>query len=67
LRVIHWDYISSQVACHNTEQARQQAEQAQLDAIPRLLDLGLSVAQIAKALNLSVETVRQFVAGNERS
>lgn len=38
-----------------TELARQQAEQALLDAIPRLRALGLSEVQIATALNLSVE------------
>ncbi|MBW4572236.1 MAG: hypothetical protein KME31_30865 [Tolypothrix carrinoi HA7290-LM1] len=44
-----------------TEQARQQAEQARRDAIPRLLELGLSVEQIAAALSLSVEEVRHLV------
>jgi len=42
-----------------TEQARQEAEQARREAIPRLRDLGLTVEQIAAALNLSVEEVRQ--------
>ncbi len=42
-----------------TEQARQQAEQARRDAIPRLRSMGLSVEQIAAALDLSVEEVRQ--------
>ncbi|MBR8835859.1 MAG: Uma2 family endonuclease [Stigonema ocellatum SAG 48.90 = DSM 106950] len=44
-----------------TEQARLQAEQARRDAIPRLLELGLSVEQVAGALGLSVEEVRKFV------
>ncbi|WP_341526393.1 Uma2 family endonuclease [Nostoc sp. UHCC 0302] len=44
-----------------TEQARQQAEQARQDAIPRLLELGLSVEQVASALSLPVEAVRRFV------
>jgi Uma2 family endonuclease len=44
-----------------TEQARQQVEQARQDAIPRLLELGLSVEQVASALNLPVEVVRSFV------
>ncbi|MEH2289202.1 hypothetical protein [Nostoc sp.] len=39
------------------EQARQQAEQARQDAIPRLLELGLSIEQIASTLSLSVEEV----------
>jgi len=50
------------------EQARQQAElaraaeaQARRDAIPRLLELGLSVEQVAAALGFSVEEVRRFV------
>jgi len=44
------------------EQERQRAEsaeQAQRDAIPRLLAMGLSVEQVAEALSLSVEEVRQ--------
>lgn len=44
-----------------TEQARQQAEQARRNAIPKLLGLGLSLEQVAEALSLSVEDVRQFV------
>lgn len=44
-----------------TEQARQQAEQVRRNAIPRLLGMGLSVEQVALALSLSVEEVRQFV------
>ncbi|NER30804.1 MAG: hypothetical protein F6J89_25095 [Symploca sp. SIO1C4] len=43
-----------------TEQARQQQAQARRDAIPRLLDLGLSAQQIAEALDLSLEEVRRF-------
>lgn len=41
-------------------QRAQRAEQARWDAIPRLLGLGLNVEQIAEALSLSVEEVRQF-------
>ena len=44
------------------EQERQRAEnveQAQRDAIPRLLAMGLTVEQVAEALSLSVEAVRQ--------
>ena len=43
------------------EQERQRAEQerqARLNAIPRLIELGLSVEQIAEALGLSVEQVQ---------
>jgi Uma2 family endonuclease len=42
-----------------TEQARQQAEQAQFNAIPRLLELGLSIEQVATALSLPVEEVQR--------
>ncbi|HEY9708505.1 MAG TPA: Uma2 family endonuclease [Oculatellaceae cyanobacterium] len=41
------------------QQRAQSAEQAQRDAIPRLLAMGLSVEQVAEALSLSVEEVRQ--------
>jgi predicted transposase/invertase (TIGR01784 family) len=40
-----------------TQEARQEGKQ---EAIPNLLKLGLSVEQIAGALNLSVEQVRQI-------
>lgn len=46
------------------EQERERAElaeKAQLDAIPRLIGLGLSVEQIASALFLSVEQVREAI------
>lgn len=48
-------------ARQQAEQARQQAEQARRDAIPRLLDLGLSVEQIANALSLSVDEVTRLM------
>jgi predicted transposase/invertase (TIGR01784 family) len=35
----------------------EQAEQARRDAIPRLLEMGLTVEQVAEALGLSVEEV----------
>ena len=43
------------------ESARQQAEQARRDAIPRLRSMGLSLEQIAAALDLSIEEVRQIL------
>lgn len=43
-----------------TEQARQEAEQARYNAIARLLEMGLSVEQIATALSLSIDQVQQF-------
>ncbi len=43
------------------ERARaQKAEQSQREAIPRLLALGLSAEQVAEALSITVEVVRQF-------
>jgi predicted transposase YdaD len=47
----------------NAEQERQRAElaeQARRDAIPRLLQMNLSIEQIAQALALSVEEVRNL-------
>jgi Uma2 family endonuclease len=46
-----------------SEQARAKAEQARAKAIPRLLGLGLSVEQIAEALELNIETVKQANQG----
>lgn len=41
----------------DAEQARTEAEQARIEAIPRLLAMGLSVEQVAIALNLTVAQV----------
>ncbi len=49
------------------EQEQERAEtleKAQQDAIPRLLGLGLSVEQVASALSLSVEQVREAINRN---
>ncbi len=43
------------------EQARQQAEQAQVDAIPRLFLLGLTIEQISESLNLPIDQVQQRI------
>ncbi len=49
------------------EEGRQEGrQQAKLEAVPRLLALGLSVEQIAQALELTVEQVQQ-VASNQSS
>ncbi|NET62244.1 MAG: hypothetical protein F6K47_40900, partial [Symploca sp. SIO2E6] len=48
----------AQRAEQETQRAQQEAK-ARRDAIPRLLELGLSVEQVAQALNLSVEEVNQ--------
>lgn len=42
------------------EQERQQADETRRNAIPRLLGLGLSVEQVAEALGLSVDEVREI-------
>jgi Uma2 family endonuclease len=42
-------------------QRAEQAEQARRDAVPQLLQMGLSVEQVAQALSLSVEEV-QYIA-----
>jgi predicted transposase YdaD len=43
------------------EQERQQAKQTQRDAIAQLSSLGLSAEQIAGALGLSVQDVKQVI------
>lgn len=50
-----------------TQEAREQGIQAgrqegKLEAVPRLIAIGLTVEQIAEALELSVEQVRQALA-----
>ena len=47
----------------SAEQARQAEFQARRDAIPRLLGMGLSAEQVAEALSLSVEEVRENAGG----
>jgi len=38
----------------------EQAEQARRDAIPRLLQMGLNIEQVAQALGLPVEEVSRY-------
>ncbi|NEP09340.1 MAG: Uma2 family endonuclease [Symploca sp. SIO2C1] len=45
--------------------AKQQAQQSQLQAIPKLLAMGLSSEQIAEALSLPVETVRTVISSSQ--
>ncbi|MBW4611521.1 MAG: hypothetical protein KME22_31160 [Hassallia sp. WJT32-NPBG1] len=40
------------------EEQAQQAQQARLDAIPRLLQMGLGLEQLAEVLALSIDIVR---------
>lgn len=47
-------------ALHQTERALQQEAQSRRAAVPRLLEMGLSFEQVAAALDLSVEEVRQI-------
>lgn len=57
-----YDQTGEKLLSHaETEQARQQAEQAQRDAVPRLLSLGLTVEQVAAALSLPIEEVRRLI------
>ena len=42
-------------------QIAQEAQQAIRDAIPRLLGMGLNIAQVAEALGLSLEEVQRIV------
>lgn len=51
-------------ARQEAEQARQEAEQARRDAVPRLLNMGLNMEQVAAALGLSAEAVREWGVGN---
>jgi hypothetical protein len=44
------------------DQELQQEKQARRAAIPRLLNLGLTVEQVAETLSFSVEEVRQFLS-----
>jgi hypothetical protein len=44
-----------------SEEQAQQAQQARLDAIPRLLQMGLGVEQVAEVLGLSIDIVRAEV------
>jgi predicted transposase/invertase (TIGR01784 family) len=45
------------------EEGKQEGKQeAKLEAVPRLLALGLSVEQIAQALDLTLEQVREVVS-----
>ncbi|MDM9582215.1 Uma2 family endonuclease [Nostoc sp. GT001] len=56
-------FLSYTDISRNAEQERQRAElaeQTRRDAIPRLLQMDLSIEQIAQALGLSVEEVRTF-------
>ncbi|OUL21262.1 Uma2 family endonuclease [Nostoc sp. 106C] len=57
LRFYHPQTEKRLLSYKETEQARQAAEQARLDAIPKLLELGLSVEQVANTLSLSVDEV----------
>lgn len=54
-------FLTDQEISQQVEQERQraeQAEQARRDAVPRLLQMGLSSKQVAQALGLSVEEVQ---------
>ncbi len=52
-------YLTAEERAEQERQRAQSAEQARRDSIPRLLGMGLSVEQVAEALRLTVEEVRQ--------
>jgi Uma2 family endonuclease len=54
-------YKETEMARQQAEIERQQAVMARLDAVQRLLDLGLSIEQIAYTLGFSVEEVKPFL------
>jgi DNA-directed RNA polymerase specialized sigma24 family protein len=63
-----WESNDTKESAERAEQAelqlnqeRQQAQQKQRDAIAQLFSLGLSVEQIAGALSLSVQDVKQAI------
>ncbi|MFP5273189.1 Uma2 family endonuclease [Coleofasciculus sp.] len=51
---------AAQQRAESAEQRVENAQRAQQEAIPRLLNMGLSVEQVAEALGLSVEQVNQW-------
>jgi len=53
-------HAETEQARQEAEQARQEAERARYEAIARLAEMGLSVEQIAIALNLPIDQVQQF-------
>jgi Uma2 family endonuclease len=61
-----WSAEKAEQERQQAEQERQRAEQerqARQEAIPKLLGMGLSVEQVAEALNLSVAEVNQAIEG----
>ncbi|NET62545.1 MAG: hypothetical protein F6K47_42550, partial [Symploca sp. SIO2E6] len=51
-------YVETSKRAQQESQRAEQESKERRDAIPRLLALGLSVEQVAQALNLSVEEVK---------
>ncbi len=52
--------LRAEQAQRNEQERALRAEQAQRNAIPRLLEMGLNVEQVAELLSLSIDEVRQF-------
>ncbi len=59
-----WRKVDKKVDRKVTEGRQEGKQEAKLEAIPRLLALGLSVEQVAVALDLTVAQVQQ-VAQNQ--
>jgi predicted transposase YdaD len=56
-------YVEISQRLEEVQQRAEEAEQARLDAIPRLLGMGLSMAQVAEALGLAVAEVQAIAQG----
>ncbi len=54
-------YVEIAQQVEQEHQRAERAEQARLQAVPKLLGMGLTLEQIADALGLSIETVQQLV------
>ncbi|HEY9602911.1 MAG TPA: Uma2 family endonuclease, partial [Allocoleopsis sp.] len=65
IEVLYWydqqgnRYLTAEERAEQEQQRAQSVEQAQRDSIPRLLAMGLSMEQVAEALSLTVEEVKQ--------
>lgn len=60
-------YVEIAQRVEQERQRAEQAEQALQDAIPKLLEMGLSADQIATALGVAPETVQQVMEGRSQT
>ncbi|MBF2026824.1 MAG: Uma2 family endonuclease [Oscillatoriales cyanobacterium C42_A2020_001] len=59
-------YVEIAQRVEQERQRAEQAEQALQDAIPKLLEMGLSAEQVAAALAIALETVQQVMEGRSQ-